>query len=512
MYKMNPPTYDNTLNEHYEPGSPGNNEPSVYTVGELSAALKRLVEDKFGYIRVKGEVSGFKRATSGHLYMSLKDADSIIDIVCWRGTANSLEVFPEDGMEVIATGRISTYVARSKYQMILERLEIAGEGALLKIIEERRRRLEAQGLFDDSKKKQIPYLPETIGLISSQTGAVIRDVLHRLNDRFPRRVLLWPVTVQGPKSAEEISNAISGFNLIKESSGIKRPDLLIIARGGGSLEDLMAFNEEIVVRAAALSEIPIISAIGHETDTTLLDFAADYRAPTPTAAAELAVPVRGEILERVNENNSRLFVAINRQLEFLNQQTIGLSRGLPEPIRLLEESTQRVDDWSERIFLAMARTIDDKKSSVDVIKHQIAQPLDYVVRKTQVLRGILDRSEAIRLMKIRMLDRDQGDLKDLGARVSRGFAAQKFLITQKLINLDSLLESYSHNSVLERGFTIIRDVKGKPIPSVDKLSKGENVTITFKKEGLAEAKIISFSQDHMKKKIEEDDPESESTI
>ncbi len=506
MYKMNPPTYDNTLNEHYEPGSPGSNEPSVYTVGELSAALKRLVEDKFGYIRVRGEVSGFKRATSGHLYMSLKDADSIIDVVCWRGTANSLEVFPEDGMEVIATGCVSTYVARSKYQMILERLEIAGEGALLKLVEERRRRLEAQGLFEDSNKKQLPYLPETIGLITSESGAVIRDVLHRLNDRFPRQVLLWPVTVQGSKSAEEISNAISGFNLITESSSIKRPDLLIIARGGGSLEDLMAFNEENVVRAAALSEIPIISAIGHETDTTLVDFAADKRAPTPTAAAEMAVPVRGEILERVNENNSRLFVAINRQLEFLTQQTIGLSRGLPEPIRLLEESTQRVDDWSERIFLAMARTIDDKKSTIDLVKHQIAQPLDYVARKYHDLRGVLVRVEAIRLIKIRMIERDRDDLKDLGVRVSSGFATQKFLITQKLNNLESLLESYSHKSVLERGFTIIRDTKGKPISSVDKLSKGENVTIAFKEDGLAEAKILSLSQDHLEKKVEEDDP------
>ncbi|MEQ8194724.1 MAG: exodeoxyribonuclease VII large subunit, partial [Rhodospirillales bacterium] len=257
----------------------------VLSVSELSQALKREVEETFSYVRVRGEISGFKRAASGHVYLALKDENAVLDGVCWRGTAGKLAIQPEDGMEVIAIGRLTTYPARSKYQIVIDQMELAGEGALLKLLEERRKKLAAEGLFAEERKQELPYLPGIIGIVTSPTGAVIRDILHRLSDRFPRRVLLWPVLVQGKGAAEQIAAAIHGFNAFKKDDpNAPRPDLIIVARGGGSLEDLWAFNEEIVVRAAAASAIPLISAVGHETDTTLIDYASDRRAPTPTAA------------------------------------------------------------------------------------------------------------------------------------------------------------------------------------------------------------------------------------
>ena len=279
------------------------------SVSELSRALKRTVEDAYSYVRVRGEISGFKKAGSGHLYMTLKDTDAVIDAVCWRGSASRLMTKPEDGLEVIATGRLTTYPGRSKYQIVIEQMEMAGEGALLKLLEERRKKLADEGLFDESRKQPIPFLPEVIGVVTSPTGAVIRDILHRLSDRFPRHVLLWPVLVQGEGAAAQVAAAIEGFNRIAPGGQVPRPDLLIVARGGGSLEDLWGFNEEIVVRAAAASEIPLISAVGHETDTTLIDFASDRRAPTPTAAAEMAVPVqrrRGPTQRRGRPRPARL--------------------------------------------------------------------------------------------------------------------------------------------------------------------------------------------------------------
>lgn len=243
-----------------------------FTVTELSQALKRTVEENFSWVRVRGEVSGFKRAASGHLYMTLKDENAVLDAVCWKGVAARLGIAPEDGLEIIATGKLTTYPGRSKYQIVIDSMELAGEGALLKLLEDRRKKLAAEGLFDESRKRPLPFLPEVIGVVTSPTGAVIRDILHRLRDRFPRHVLVWPVLVQGKGAAEQVAAAIKGFNAIRSGGAVPRPDLLIVARGGGSLEDLWAFNEEIVVRAAAASEIPLISAVGHETDTTLIDF------------------------------------------------------------------------------------------------------------------------------------------------------------------------------------------------------------------------------------------------
>jgi exodeoxyribonuclease VII large subunit len=328
------------------------NQPE-YTVSELAAALKRSVEENFSFVRVRGEVSGFKRHGSGHLYFALKDADAVLDAVCWRMTAIRLAVKPEDGMEMVATGRLTTYPGRSKYQLIVESIELAGIGALLKLLEDRRRRLAAEGLFAAERKKKLPFLPGVIGVVTSPSGAVIRDILHRLADRFPRRVVVWPVAVQGDGAAAQIAAAINGFSRLGPGSAVPRPDLIIVARGGGSLEDLMAFNEEIVVRAAAASSIPLISAVGHETDTTLIDHASDRRAPTPTAAAEMAVPVRLDLIAELDGKTARLTRGLARLFDERRVHLAGLARGLPDPRDLIGGAAQRLDDRAERLRLAM---------------------------------------------------------------------------------------------------------------------------------------------------------------
>ncbi|WP_235927740.1 exodeoxyribonuclease VII large subunit, partial [Sandarakinorhabdus rubra] len=290
-----------------------NNTPE-YSVSEIAGALKRTVEAAFGQVRVRGELSQFRRQASGHWYGSLKDERALIDLAMWKGTAQGLTFRPEDGLEVVVTGKLTTYPGRSKYQLIVEKMEPAGVGALLAQIEARRLKLQAEGLFDPARKKPLPFLPRVIGVVTSPTGAVIRDILHRLADRFPRRVLVWPVAVQGEASAAQVAAAIAGFNALPADGPIPRPDLIIVARGGGSIEDLAAFNEEIVVRAAAASRVPLISAVGHETDTTLIDYASDWRAPTPTAAAERAVPVRAELAATLAMLHGRLDSATLRAL------------------------------------------------------------------------------------------------------------------------------------------------------------------------------------------------------
>src|SRR5260370_909921 len=332
-----------------------------YTVSELARALKGSIEENFAYVRVRGEISGYKRHSSGHCYLVLKDSDAVLDAVCWRITAMRLGIKPEDGMEVVCTGRLTTFPGRSKYQLVIETIELAGIGALLKLLEERRRRLAAEGLFAAERKKKLPFLPEVIGIVPSPSGAVIRDILHGLSDRFPRRVLLWPVAVQGEGAAAQVAAAIEGFNRLPEGApgrgAVPRPQLIIVARGGGSLEDLMPFNEEIVARAAAASAIPLISAVGHETDTTLIDHASDRRAPTPTAAAEMAVPAgldwiaeRSGKPARLSAGRARLFV--ERRLHLA-----GLARGLPDPRDLIGAAAQRLDDRAERLRLAADRRL-----------------------------------------------------------------------------------------------------------------------------------------------------------
>src|SRR5919109_1203790 len=346
------------MTEIRSPTIPVTHNLAELTVSELSAAIKRTLESGFDRVRVRGEVSGFKRAGSGHLYMQLKDDAACIKAVVWRSTAVRIGLQPEDGMEVVATGRITSYAERSKYQLVIDRLELAGLGALLKLLEERKRKLAAEGLFDAARKRPLPLLPSVIGVVTSPSGAVIRDILHRLADRFPRHVLLWPVVVQGEGAAQQVANAIRGFNALQPGGRVPRPDVLIVARGGGSLEDLMAFNEEIVVRAAAASTIPLISAVGHETDTTLIDFASDRRAPTPTAAAGMAVPVRAGLLAPTLEFGNRTIACMNRALREANIALTGLARGLGDPLRLIEERQQRLDVCGERLALAIRQLVE----------------------------------------------------------------------------------------------------------------------------------------------------------
>jgi exodeoxyribonuclease VII large subunit len=325
--------------------SAGDNAAAL-SVSEISALLKRTVEDRFGFVRVRGELSGVKRAGSGHVYLALKDEKARLDGVMWRGTAQRLAFQPEDGLEVIATGKLTTYPGRSNYQIVIERMEVAGEGALLALLAKTKARLEAEGLFAAERKRRLPFLPRTIGVVTSPTGAVIRDILHRLADRFPSHVLVWPVLVQGQGAAEQVAAAVRGFSAMAEGD---RPDLVIVARGGGSIEDLWAFNEEIVVRAIAECSIPVISAVGHETDTTLADFAADLRAPTPSAAAELAVPVREELLAQLGDLALRKRRAVVRPVQLGRERLAARAERLPRPEALLSPQVQKLDDMAERL-------------------------------------------------------------------------------------------------------------------------------------------------------------------
>jgi len=333
--------------------TPGDNAPAI-SVSELSSALKRTVEGAFDHVRVRGEISGFKRVASGHCYFTLKDDSACIDAVIWRGQASALRFQPEDGAEVVATGKLTTYPARSRYQIVVERLELAGQGALMALLDKRRRQLAAEGLFDEARKRPLPFAPRLIGVVTSPTGAVIRDILHRLADRFPCRVILWPTPVQGEGAAEKIAAGIAGFNAMTE----RRPDVLIVARGGGSIEDLWAFNEEIVVRAIAGSAIPVISAVGHETDNSLADFAADRRAPTPTAAAEMAVPVRAELDALVRGLGDRAATCARRTQSRGQERLDALLRHWPERAGLLGPQRQRVDELSERLPRALGGRLD----------------------------------------------------------------------------------------------------------------------------------------------------------
>ncbi|MEM8724871.1 MAG: exodeoxyribonuclease VII large subunit, partial [Pseudomonadota bacterium] len=319
------------------------------SITEISTLLKRTVEERFGYVRLRGELSGVKRAASGHLYCALKDEKAVLDGVMWRGSTNRLAFVPEDGLEVIATGKLTTYAGRSKYQIVIDSLEIAGEGALLALLEKTRARLDAEGLFARERKQPLPFLPKTIGVVTSPTGSVIRDILHRLADRFPSHVLVWPVLVQGQGAAEQISSAIRGFSALEAAGTVPRPDLLIVARGGGSIEDLWSFNEEAVVRAIAECTIPVISAVGHETDTTLADYAADRRAPTPTAAAEMAVPVRADLEATLADFAARQRRAVHRPVELGRERLEARVRRMPRAETLLQPQAQRLDELSERL-------------------------------------------------------------------------------------------------------------------------------------------------------------------
>ena len=474
--------------------TPGN-LPAI-SVSELSQAIRGTLESRFERIRVRGEISGFKRAASGHLYMSLKDTDAVIDAVCWRGVAGRLGLKPEDGMEVIATGRVTTYAGRSKYQVVIEALELAGEGALLKLLEERKRKLAAEGLFDAERKRPLPYLPEVIGIVTSPTGAVIRDILHRLAERFPRRVLLWPVLVQGEGAAGQVAAAIAGFNCLAAGDAVPRPDLLIVARGGGSLEDLWSFNEEIVVRAAAASEIPLISAVGHETDTTLIDYAADRRAPTPTAAAEIAVPVRLELLQQVMELERRSLAAGQRLLSERRVALEGLARGLPEPRTLLAERAQRLDDRWERAELAARRLLDRQAAEVAQLGARLPRPdvsLRQAERELAELTGRLGKAvqrglsatgvdlagtaERLRPPRRQVADGQRG-LSDWASRLQQAAEQSHRAAGQQLETLGRVLDSVSYRKVLARGYAVVHSAEGL-VTAASGLAAGQAVALEF---------------------------------
>ncbi|MGB8814005.1 MAG: exodeoxyribonuclease VII large subunit, partial [Paracoccaceae bacterium] len=370
------------MSEMFDDGPAVVGNAPEYTVSELSGAVKRVIEGEFGLIRVRGEVGRVSKPASGHLYFDLKDDRAVIAAISWKGQVSKMQVRPEEGMEVIATGRMTTFPGQSKYQMIVEDVAPAGAGALMAMLEKRRAALAAEGLFDADRKQDIPYLPGVIGVVTSPSGAVIRDILHRLRDRFPRHVLIWPVAVQGQACAAEVAAAIRGFNAIPEGGLIPRPDLIIVARGGGSLEDLWGFNEEIVVRAAADSVIPLISAVGHETDTTLIDFASDRRAPTPTAAAEMAVPVRMELIATLDAQGARLSRGIAQGVGLRGQRLRDLSRALPRLEALTASALQRFDLWAGRLGGALGMAAARKRS----VYEAVAAPM-----RPQLLRVMLAR-------------------------------------------------------------------------------------------------------------------------
>ncbi len=430
-----------------------------FTVSEISFALKRTLEDSFGHVRVRGEISGFRGPhSSGHCYFSLKDQGARIDAVLWRSSYNRLKAKLQEGLEVIATGKITSYPGKSSYQIIVENLEPAGAGALMALLEERKRKLAAEGLFDQARKKAIPFLPRVIGVVTSPTGAVIRDILHRLNDRFPRHVMVWPVRVQGETSAAEVAAAIRGFNTMK-----LKPDLLIVARGGGSLEDLWSFNEEIVVRAAAESVIPLIAAVGHETDWTLIDHVADLRAPTPTAAAERAVPVRADLLSQVASLSARHDRGLKRLMTERRTRVRAAARALPRPDDILALARQRFDSVSGRLRSGLVKnTLLHRREFESWSVRLTPRPLKAHIAE-----------------QARRLDRRGIELRrDLNR-----------LIVQRRTALSAsgkLLTSLSYKSVLQRGYALVRDAERQPLSSAGQVRPGQELHIEFR-DGEVEA-------------------------
>jgi exodeoxyribonuclease VII large subunit len=461
-----------------------------FTVSELSFALKREIETAFPRVRVRGEISQPSFPRSGHCYFRLKDENAVIDGVCWKSTIPRLGLKIEEGMEVIATGKLTTYAGSSRYQIIVDRLELAGEGALLKLLEDRRKRLQAEGLFDADRKRSLPFLPEVVGVVTSPSGAVIRDILHRLSDRFPRHVLVWPVAVQGEKAAGEVAAAIAGFNRLPERGPVPRPHVLIVARGGGSLEDLWAFNEEIVVRAAAASTIPLISAVGHETDTTLIDFVSDRRAPTPSAAAEMAVPVRADLMAQTLDFGKRTMACMNRVLREANLAVSGLGRGLGDPLRLIEERQQRLDVSGERLALATRQLVERRGHALAAAR--LASPVAVLLAKQQalvaearVLEGAMRRYVGDTRQKI---ERTTDRVEQYGERLRR--CGTEFLAhgLRQVDQLGKLLESYSFHSVLNRGFALVRDQDGHPIMTAAETRAGDTIALEFA-DGRVGAKV-----------------------
>jgi exodeoxyribonuclease VII large subunit len=457
----------------------GANTPE-FTVSEIAGAVKRVIEGEFGRVRVRGEIGRVSRPASGHVYLDLKDDRAVLGAVIWKTALRGLATRPEEGLEVVATGRLTTFPGASKYQMVIEEMAPAGVGALMAMLEARKARLAAEGIFDAARKRPLPFLPETIGVVTSPSGAVIRDILHRLGERFPRRVLIWPVTVQGPNCAAEVAAAIRGFNALAPGGPPPRPDLLIVARGGGSLEDLWGFNEEIVARAAAASAIPLIAAVGHETDTTLIDLAADRRAPTPTAAAELAVPVRLELLAAVAALEERRRGALARGLAQRRQRARDLARGLPRPEALVAERAQRLDAVTARLPRALVAHARERRL-------RLAQGVAGRFGPALLSRGLERRRAAVERATLGLRpERARAELRRLaeaaeawGARLARAAAAVAPGRRAGLVALGRTLDTLDPRRVLARGFAIVRDGAGRVLPRAAAARASDALEIEF---------------------------------
>ena len=497
------------LFEDDEPAARSGNGPGnspEFTVSELSGAVKRIIEGEFGLIRVRGEVGRVSRPASGHLYFDLKDDRNVIAAISWKGQLSKMQVRPEEGMEVIATGRMTTFPGQSKYQMIVEDVAMAGAGALMAMLEKRKAALTAEGLFDPARKKPIPYLPSVIGVVTSPSGAVIRDILHRLRDRFPRHVLIWPVAVQGQSCAPDVAAAIRGFNAIAAGGPIPRPDLIIVARGGGSLEDLWGFNEEIVVRAAAASKIPLISAVGHETDTTLIDYASDLRAPTPTAAAEMAVPVRADLLATLADLAARQSRASRQGLDRRDQRLRDLARALPRLDALLSAPRQRHDTATQRLGGALSLATARKRARFEtlatplrpaILQNLIQRATGRLTQSTQSLNDRaarrLERAHAgldkwasrlapalARLIATSARDIATGRtrLTQLDQRLNAALPNRLATLTNRLDALDRTRQTLGYTETLRRGYAVVWG-DGVVVTTKDKAERAATLEIEF---------------------------------
>ena len=492
-----------------EPAASARNAPASnvleLTVGELSGALKRTIEDRFGFVRVRGEISNYRGPhSSGHAYFCLKDEAARIDAVVWRTAFARLKVKPQEGLEVIATGRVTTFPGKSTYQLVIEAIEPAGVGALMALLDERRRMLAAEGLFDAVRKRAIPFLPRRVGVVTSPTGAVVRDILHRLLDRFPRDVLVWPVRVQGETAAAEVAAAIAGFDALPPTGPVARPDVLIVARGGGSLEDLWAFNEEVVVRAAAACTIPLIAAIGHETDVTLLDHVADLRAPTPSGAAEKAVPVRAELVSALADVGRRHRDAALRHLARGRTDLRALARALPSAETATMLPRQRFDRADERLAGAIVAGLD--RRHLDLSRHAnrlsrqaprtrlaqtvqrlaaLEQRLVFAMARASERRALRAAGDAQRLANLRgALIRETTRAADAAAATAaslhRGVGASLQKRRERLGRFEQLLNTLGYRQVLSRGFALVRDAQGHPLRSAsDALAATAMLDIEF---------------------------------
>ena len=434
------------------------------SVSELSFSIKNLIEDNFGYVRVKGEISRVSNPASGHVYFDLKDKDSVISGIVWKGNASSLEIQPEEGLEVICTGKVTTYKGQSKYQIIIDNIEPAGLGALMALLEKRKKALSAEGLFSNEFKQNIPFLPNIIGVVTSPSGSVIRDIIHRINDRFPCQIIVWPVRVQGETCPDEVADAIDGFHLL-EQSGISNPDLIIVARGGGSVEDLWGFNDEKVVRSVFRSKIPIISAIGHETDNTLIDLVADLRAPTPTAAAEKSVPVKNDLIEVINELESRYENSILRSIQYIETQSKKIFKSFPAIANILKNPFQKTESLASRLTFSL-------KSSVNIFDEKY-------LRVSKIFKLSLLTDKLIRLDEKASLN-----YKSLGTKF--GYFLKNF---NNRLNLSSgILGALSHEKVLKRGFAIVKDDDFSLIRSSKDIKNNQSLNIQFSNDDILIAK------------------------